>query len=92
MRGRLAVMLAGLWAAVALAAPLVHAQESCEQQRAVFQTLAGHLGVSREQTEIDLARTRVALRAALAEVQRLRAEVAEAKKKLPTGQNPVEGK
>ena len=63
------------------------AQESCEQQRAIFQPLVGQVAVSREQTEIELARTRVRLQGALAEVQRLQAEIEKVKKALPGGQD-----
>jgi hypothetical protein len=62
------------------------AQESCESQRATFQALVGQVAVSREQTEIELARTRVRLQGALADVGRLHAEVQALKAKLPAVQ------
>ena len=52
----------------------VHAQDSCDTEREVLAKLVVRLTSARSQAELDLARTETALRRALAEVERLRAE------------------
>lgn len=72
MRWRMFVlMVAGLLWASSVAA---QSAPTCDEERVLLRTIVGITAASRERLEIDLAQTLVKLRAALAELERLKTD------------------